>query len=194
MHEENITLAVIMEAVDAYLEEKNYINRIKEFNKELKAYDYGIPDKNGKINNMAPKEFFKNYRLMSPMEFQKNKGGVCWDFCQYEDWYFKKNFPKCKPKFFYIIIDDNKNCPSHTFCTFKYNDKYYWFEASWRSHAGVHEYNSEKELLDDVTSKHHKFAPKYPLYIKEYNPAAMRAGMTVSEYMDTMSKGIRKYK
>jgi hypothetical protein len=168
------------------------LDEIKKFNKLLNSYKYGIP-KNGKIGNTSAEDFYKNYRLESIQEFEKNKGGVCWDFVYYEDYYFKKNFKGVPTKLFYIIIDDNKNCPTHTFLTFSYKSKYYWFESSWSKYSGVHEYNSESELTKDVCKKHNMYnTGDYPMYMRSFKSSEVRPGMNTKEYMDVMNKGLKK--
>ena len=37
------------------------------------------------------------------------------------------------------------------------NNKYYWFEHSWERFRGIHEYNSLKELLNDIKDKFIKY-------------------------------------
>lgn len=176
-----------------YTSEDNLLKLIEEFNNELNSYDYGISDDNGYINGTSVEDYLHNYRLLSPKEVERLRGGICWDFCQYEDWYFDKHFPEIKTKFFYMIIDNNNDCPTHTFLTFKLGNKFYWFESSWQSNQGLHQYDSEEELLNDAVSKLWEIAPGYPAFYRQYNPKDMNAGMTVLEYMDAMEDGLVEY-
>ena len=41
----------------------------------------------------------------------------------------------------------------HAFLWYEENGKYYWFELDWKDEAGIHEYNSYEELIDDIKNK-----------------------------------------
>ena len=66
--------------------------------------------------------------------------------------------------------------PSHTFLTFKLNNKYYWFEHSWYDMRGIHEYNDLGTLLNDVKvkfidSRKNEINPdlNYDIFMYKYN-------------------------
>lgn len=172
---------------------ESILKQIEEFNKELNSFSYGLPDEEGDIEGVPLEEYLANYRLLSPEQVEELRGGICWDFCQYEDWYFDKYFPQIETKFFYVIIDNNNDCPTHTFLTFEHNGKFYWFESSWQANQGLHKYDSEEEILDDVIGRMCKGTPGYPVYYKEYNPKEMKTGMTIPEYMDAMENELEEY-
>lgn len=143
----------------------------------LNTIEYGFKDENGNnIININPQkwdnEFYQFYYLQTPEELLKSKCGVCWDQVELERKLFQEHNIKFKTYFIYII--DNDMLPSHTFLTYEFNNKHYWFEHSWGVYKGVHEYNSEIELLLDVKKiflKEHNYVnKKSPIYIYEYNP------------------------
>lgn len=142
----------------------------------MDSIEYGFKDENGIniINSDLKKwddEFNNFYYLQTPDELLESKCGVCWDQVELERKLFQNNNFKIKTYFIYII--DKDMLPSHTFLTYEENNKYYWFEHSWYSYKGIHEYENEDELLSDVRKKfleeqgyNHK---KCSLYIYEYN-------------------------
>ena len=130
------------------------MNRILEIMDELRNIEYGFKDKNGAnlINSESwDKDFYKFYFLLSPEELLSSRCGVCWDQVELERKLFNDANIDCDT--FFIYIDDNENLPSHTFITFRLDDKYYWFEHSLYDMKGIHEYNNIKALLNDVKNK-----------------------------------------
>lgn len=135
---------------------------IKKIMQTMNKIEYGFKDKNN--NNIITtnptkwdKEFHKFYYLQSPEELLTTNCGVCWDQVELERTLFKKlNIPV---ETYFICTYDGDNLPSHTFLTYKENNKYYWFEHSWNQYKGIHSYNTKKELLRDVKTKFIKSNP-----------------------------------
>lgn len=137
--------------------------------------EYGFKDKDGKnILTLDPKrwdeEFDDFYYLQTPEELLNTKCGVCWEQVELERFLFQKSGIDTKTYFIYIVEDDM--LPSHTFLTFEQDGKFCWFEHSWATHKGIHEYESIRELLQDVKEKfkesHKEVSENSPLYIYEY--------------------------
>lgn len=76
-----------------------------------KECEYGIP-KNNKIVDPDDVDFDKEWKLLSPDEFEKYKGGVCWDYVEYGEKYLKEHGFKCKKYFMSTNRPDNM---THTF-------------------------------------------------------------------------------
>jgi hypothetical protein len=111
-----------------------------------KIYDYDDKD--------FDMDFEKEYYLQTPEQLLKSKHGVCWDQVELErDWFLKHHYDF---KVFYLAFlkEAANNLPTHTFLTYKKNDKRYWFEHSFGDCKGIHEYENLKELMDDVKKKH----------------------------------------
>ena len=149
--------------------------KINEIMNLMNSIEYGFKDKNGKniINTDSQKwnnEFDKFYYLQTPDELLKSKCGVCWDQVELERKLFEDNNIKIKTYFIYIV--ENDMLPSHTFLTYENNNKYYWFEHSWGTYKGIHEYGNKLELLLDVKKKfineHNYVSENSFLYIYEY--------------------------
>ena len=122
----------------------------------MNTIEHGFKDENNNniINYNLKKwdlEFYDFYYLLSPEELLIKKCGVCWDQVELERYLF--NLDKINNKTFFICTYDGDNLPSHTFLTFEYNNKYFWFEHSWNDYKGIHEYNNLNELLLDVKEK-----------------------------------------
>lgn len=149
--------------------------KINDIMRIMNSIEYGFKDENGKnIFNANPKkwndEFYKFYYLQTPEELLKSKCGVCWDQVELERKLFQENNIQVKTYFIYIV--DNDTLPSHTFLTYENNHKHYWFEHSWEPHQGIHEYESELELLLDVKevfkNENKDVSENSSLYIYEY--------------------------
>ena len=149
----------------------------------MRDIEYGWVDKNNNKHSIVDETYSDNYILQSPNEVIKNKIGVCWDQVELERYFFKGN--DWNVNTYFLVHYDNDKCPTHTFLTFKRDDKYYWFEHSWHQFRGIHKYNSLKELLLDVKNKfiecelnskyeetnlviHEYKKPKYHVSVKEF--------------------------
>jgi len=128
----------------------NYYNEL-EVMELMKDIKYGWVDKDNNKYIDDFELFSEKYILQSPTDVIKNKVGVCWDQVELERYYFKSNDWNIKT--FFLVHYDGDKCPTHTFLTFEKDNKHYWFEHSWEIFRGIHEYNTEKELLIDVRSK-----------------------------------------
>lgn len=149
-----------------------------EINKIMSIMDtieYGFKDNSGNnIINVDSKkwdeQFGEFYYLQTPSELLESKCGVCWDQVELERQLFSEKNINLKTYFIYIL-DDNM-LPSHTFLTFEFNNKIYWFEHSWYKYRGIHEYKNENELLKDITNKfikdHNEVSKNSKLYLYKY--------------------------
>lgn len=149
----------------------------------LNDIEYGWLDINNKTHKDVDSSFSNNYKLQSPEETLKNKIGVCWDQVELERYYFEKT--NYEYKTYFIAHYDNKNCPTHTFLVYEDNNKYYWFEHSWKKYQGIHEYNSKNELLKDIKNKFiitelNNNYNELNLLLREYQKP--KYGLTVQEF------------
>lgn len=157
------------------IEAKKKQQKISDIMNLMNDIEYGFKDKNGDniINTDFEKwenEFYKFYYLQTPEELLQSKCGVCWDQVELERQLFQEHHIKCKTYFIYIV--DNDMLPSHTFLTYENHGKHYWFEHSWGTYKGIHEYETELELLLDIKEifkKEHDYVSDNSfLYIYEY--------------------------
>lgn len=159
---------------------------IVAFNNELNNFEYIIPA-TGKLN-VSEDDFMKYYKMLTPKEFEKYGGGVCWDYVAYEADYFKRHFPSIKFKSFFVVSINDMDQPTHTFILFDYKGYTYWFEASWKDMHGLYKFKNEKDALDYICKKLREPVRNYKKqYVIEYDPLDKTLfGMSCTEYMDYM--------
>ena len=166
---------------------------IVAFNNMLNEYEYIIPNK-GNIITRVTLESWNKYYLLTPSEFEKYHGGICWDYVAYETFYFKKYFSGVKFETYFQVVDDGKNYPSHTFLIFEYNNKYYWFESSWKPEAGIYGFNTKNDAINYAMDKL-KLDDEYNRYICIYNALDKKMfGMNCDQYMNYMWDKVKPYK
>lgn len=129
------------------LEKRRYqeiFYNISKINKKLNKYDYGMLNNGKKFTNQLNGGL---YRTITPKDFEKYKIGVCWDFANYQSYWFDKNCPEVYYKLYYLEWNNCDN--THTFLAFKWIDrKWYIFESCWVSHQGIFPFRSEEEMLN----------------------------------------------
>ena len=161
----------IQTTIDESNSNPNKVKSPKELNKILNSFDYGFIVNGKKVEANKGSDYIS----LSPEEFARYRCGVCWDFCCYEDKWFKQNGYKYNLYF----MASNYNRATHTFLIFKDNGKFYIFESSWYPMQGIHEYSSEKEAYMDYlkTYKSKHSSDKYILFSykqpKKYHMSAM---------------------
>lgn len=167
--------------------------------------NYGFLSNDGKIYNdpndpVWNKYFHDTCIIQNPSSLLEIKHGTCWDQTELErDWFLKHNY-EIKTIFLLFVVNKPNNLPTHSFLIFKNNGKYYWFEHSFITYKGIHEYNSEKELIDDVCSKQIEYALKsgYPskdltnLVAFEFDKP--KDNCTVDEYFENATRKEYEYK
>ena len=143
--------------------------KIEEFNKKLNDYDYGFL-LNGKRLVGFDLDFNK-YKTIDPKDFAKHKVGVCWDYVEYESYYFDKylnmiftSYKLIKNNTFSMYymqhIDKDGDMPTHTWLGYKLNDTIYSFESSWKSIRGIKSHESETKMLDYYRSQQEEYYNK----------------------------------
>ncbi|MEG2457774.1 MAG: ASCH domain-containing protein [Bacilli bacterium] len=148
----------------------NYYNETEIMTK-MNKINYGWMDYNHELHNDIDDSYSNHYILQTRKEILKNNVGVCWDQVELERYYFRNN--NWDIKTYFIAYYDNDKYPTHTFLTYKKNNKFYWFEHSWELFKSIHEYSSLKELLTDVQQK----------YIKnELNNNCIKENLVIREY------------
>ena len=171
------------------------LNDILYLNKMLNQYEYIIPN-NGNIITQISEDSFNKYKLLSPDEFKKYKGGICWDYVVYEAYWFDRYFTNIPYSVYFEVLDNKTDCPTHTFLIFEYGGKYYWFESSWKPMCGIYGgFDTEKDAIDYVMSKLNDGKSNYKNYICEYDPLDSKMfGMNSKQFMDYLLPKVKPYK
>ena len=185
----------IIESVLITESAKTSFNDIVAFNQMLNNYEYIVPNGGDIISEISDDAFTDNFRLLSPAEFEKYKGGVCWDYVVYEAYYFNKHFHDIQYSVYFEVLDNKADCPTHTFLIFRYDNKYYWFESSWKPMCGIYGgFTTEKDAVDYAMSKL-DLKTNYRSYICKYDPLNSKMfGMTCEQYMEYFSHKVKLYK
>ena len=166
--EEPQAMNVVRENFDVTLESFNP-NRVADTPEELNDYmnkniEYGFM-----VGGKLETEDYSKYKTISPSDFEKYHAGVCWDYVAYEYSYFKRYFKELPCKLYYIeACATDGTEPTHAWLTYKDNSKIISFESAWGDNAGLHEYSSETEMVNDYIGKFIKFNEKILTDEKRY--------------------------
>ena len=170
----------------------------KELYEAWSKFDYGIPI-DGKIKNVPSAEYFeKNYRFLSPEDFEKYGGGVCWDFVEWGAKFLRDRGIQFHQ--YYIQTDTPPNYDTHTFLLCKCGKQYIYPESAFgivdRDMGGIGVFNKFKDVVEYITSmmfecngnksrfKEFKYSVQEFYRVPAY-------GSTCGEYMDFMKNNAR---
>lgn len=163
----------------------------KDMVADLERYKYGIPE-NGKIVKGSSKDYDTKWKLQSPEEFEKNGGGICFDFVEFEEGYLDAYGIKCKKYYMstnlpdgdchtFIIVDDGK-------------DGLVYPESSFDAMAGTHQAKSKEEIFKMVANGFWKMndnvnkVNEIKYYVWEYT-GHPKYGSNIKQCMEYYSKG-----
>lgn len=163
----------------------------KDMIADLERYKYGIPE-NGKIVNGSSKDYDTKWKLQSPEEFEKNGGGICFDFVEFEEGYLDAYGIKCKKYYMstnlpdgdchtFIIVDDNKGGLVYP-------------ESSFDAMAGTHQAKSKEEIFKMVANGFWKMndnvnkVNEIKYYVWEFT-GHPKYGSNIKQCMEYYSKG-----
>ncbi len=158
------------------------MKNVEDFFNEVKNIKYGWHDKDGKIHENLKdyKDLFVQQDLDTVI---KDNHAVCWEMCELQRDFFNKNNIKNKTIFAYLKNSRNNAC--HTFSIFYKNNKCYWFEASWQTKKGIHEFPNEEEIFEFYRNNFEDFARGE--YLKEnmefYEYEDITPGMNAEEFV-----------
>ena len=167
----------------------------QELHKEWSKFGYGIPI-NGKLTNVSSgEEFCKNYRFLSPEDFEKYNGGVCWDFVEWGAKFLRSKGVTFHQ--YYIQTDTPPNYDTHTFIVCQCGDKFIYPESAFgiieKDINGVGTFESLPEIFNYVASKifecnnNRSRFNEFKFSVQEYTQTP-NYGCTCEEYMDFMKK------
>lgn len=160
------------------------------FNK-IKDYRYGfISIVDGEPQDVTSETDFNNYRTSLAKEFEKNKIGICWDYCEYIADALDKRGIKYHLYFLNLIIGEGK-FTTHTFIVADVGDgKCTYIECAYKKYLMCETHIDMKDIseISDVIAqrmlgdvKNHT-KQEYDLY--EYTDCRPDAGLTCNEYME----------
>lgn len=138
---------------------------------ELYGFKWGLAE-NGSVRNASPQEFNTKYHLQSPEEFEKNHGGICYDFVEWEAGYLEAYGYTCRKFYLYaktpgddthtfVLVDDGKG-------------GFIYPEGAFKLMEGVYEVKSPEEaalkIMDKIfeVSDENKKLKEIKYYVWEY--------------------------
>lgn len=98
-------------------------NQCRRMSNILSDFKYGALIDTEFKEDFTDSELQKYYRLMSPREFEKYHGGICWDYVEWEYDFLKKN--GLSPERYFILLDTPPAFDTHTFVVCKTKDNKY---------------------------------------------------------------------
>lgn len=139
---------------------------------ELKDFKYGIV-KDGKLStsNNSIDDYNKYYKFMTLDEFEKYRGGICYDYVEWEEAYLKDHGKKYKK---YYLYADTKNNDTHTFILVKNDNGFIYLESAFKPIEGIYPVKNLQEAVDIITKAMFKMngndkLESFNYYIWEYN-------------------------
>jgi hypothetical protein len=122
----------------------------KDMADEMYGFKWGLAE-NGSVHNASPQEFDTKYHLQSPEEFEKNHGGICYDFVEWEAGYLEAYGYTCRK--FYIYAET----PGHDTHTFILVDDgkggFIYPEGAFKLMEGIYEVKSPEEAVLKIMDK-----------------------------------------
>ena len=141
---------------------------------------YGFVSNEGKIYDANSEEWQRDWETKCIVQdgdgLIKTGYGTCWDQVELErKWFQEHNYDF---KTYYTEFNcQGIQTSSHTFLIYEKNNKYYWFEHAFQPVRGIHESNSEDELINNV----HKNMAMYENFTDEQRKEFVN-DMTTVEY------------
>lgn len=125
---------------DALLPAQEYYGKgmiydiIFELNAMLNEYSYGMQVGNKIVDPEDKTEYDRNYRTLSPGAFKKLKGGICFDYAAFQDFWLKSH--GCHGELYFIEILDPYM--THAFSVYVDGNRYIYFESAFQKIQGIY--------------------------------------------------------
>lgn len=148
------------------------------------------------LSSRMKKVPYKDYTtLQSPKKTLKN-GGSCHDQTFAELKALRKLGYKPKAMFVVEMNRNGRGGMTHSFAYYKKNGKYYWFENAWKDRAGIHEFNSPKDIQKEFVRSHNEGTfgnkKKYgKLVFSGFHESRHKVGENLDEFVNICLTGKR---
>lgn len=144
----------------------------KDMIDELSSYKYGLAE-NGSVHSASSHDYDTKYHLQSPEEFERNHGGICFDYVEWMEGYLNTYGYTCKKYYIFAETEDND---THTFILVDDgNGEYIYPESSFKLMEGVHYVKNYEaavlKVMDKIFDVNHN-GEKYDeikYYVWEYS-------------------------
>ena len=124
------------------------LRKVIQLHKRLNQFQYGVEVDGEIIDYENPRDFFNHYHYLSPEEFFRTKGGVCWDFAEAQYRFIKKLGFSNAINIYIELLDGDHD--THTFTLIKLKDRYIYIESSFEKIRGVYYSTHMKPIIDFV--------------------------------------------
>ena len=181
--------------VESTLSYDNTLEACKELYDEWTNFEYGIPIDGELTTVTSAKEFDENYRFLSPEDFEKYGGGVCWDFVEWGAKFLRSKGIQFHQ--YYLQTDTPPNYDTHTFIICHCGDKFVYPECAFSLIAsdlnGVGTFNSLPEIYNYIASKmfecngNRERFKEFKFSVQEYTQTP-NYGCTCKEYTNFMKE------
>ncbi len=162
----------------------------KDIVSELKNFKYGIV-KDGKLStNNSIEDYNKYYKFMTLDEFEKYRGGICYDYVEWEEAYLRDHGKKYKK---YYLYADTKFNDTHTFILVKNANGLIYLESAFKPLEGTYEVKDLQEALDIMTKEMFKMngndkLDSFKYYVWQYE-GHPEYGSSIKQSEEYFSKG-----
>ncbi|MDD3340971.1 MAG: hypothetical protein PHN72_02055 [Bacilli bacterium] len=165
---------------------------------------YGFVSKNGKIYKEQGTEEWNNdwYPTCIVQDGEsliESHYGTCWDQVELERKWFDEHNYQYKTIFMWFEVNRPSNLPTHAFLLFKRDNKYYWFEHAFEPYKGIHEFDSEENLIEYVKDKQLEYAIETGIstwqdrdFIKCYEYTKPESHLGVDDYIYHVTHSMNK--
>lgn len=136
------------------------------------------------LNLMSEIQYKEFDTLMSTAEVLNTLSGSCHDQVMVELDELTKQGLNPIGKFIMAVDIDNVGGETHSFVYWLQNGKAYWFEHAWEDFAGIHEFESEQDLLEYVIDMFTNRNPGQYIYLGDFIPQEHKIGEDLQTLVD----------
>ena len=144
--------------------------------------------------NLSSFKYSKFNRLMSPDQVAKTKRGSCHDQVMFELDELKKQGLNPKAKFIMAVSPNGQGGETHSFVYYTKNNKTYYLENAWVDKKGLHEFNNEKEMIDNIGSSFKSRNRNQNIYLADLNPNEHKVGEDLNTFVSKCMDNAEEFK
>ena len=122
--------------------------------------------------------------LMSPEQVYKMESGSCHDLALFEYNELTKQGLYPAIKFLIAVDEDGIGGETHSFVYYKEGNTFYWFENAWKDYEGIHEFDTEQELLEYVLDAFTERNPRKYIFMADFKPEEHKYGEDLETLVD----------
>jgi len=133
---------------------------------------------------MSNFEYINFDTLMDSTEVVNTLSGSCHDQVMFELDELSKQGLNPKAKFLIAVDDNGTGGETHSFVYYPEDSDLFWFENAWEDYRGIHEFDTEQEMLDFVIDAFMNRNPGKEIYIADFDPENHIVGEDLQTLVD----------